>query len=352
MGEKGDERVVKYMSEVVGNRVLCEKLCLDVIEDKLSHACIIEGPKGTGKHTIAKNVAAALACTSKPENVGRFPCLECADCRKVLDGDCPDLITVGCDEKATIGVDTVRFLREDVRTVPNDLDFKIYIIEDADKMTTQAQNAFLLTLEEPPTYVRFFLLCESAELLLETIKSRAPVIRTQPIDNDEIDRYISGRDRRAVAMKLAAPKEYAELIMASKNGIGMALGYLEPKAFAPVKELRKLIEDFVDAATQGERASVIFPMLFKGFSQKRDVLISQLTLLLEAVNDLMLIKNMDNVRLRFFADRDRAMELSDRVSMSFLYSFNDAVLTAIDNLQRNANVRLTLIKLVSDATII
>lgn len=344
--------MVRYMSEVVGNRALCEKLCLDVIEDKLSHACIIEGPKGTGKHTIAKNVAAALACTSRPETAGRFPCLECADCKKVLEGDCPDLITVGCDGKATIGVETVRFLREDVRTVPNDLDFKVYVIEDADKMTPQAQNAFLLTLEEPPSYVRFFLLCESAELLLETIRSRAPVIRTQPIDNDELDRYLCQKDRRATAMKLANPKEYAELIMASKNGIGAALGYLEPKDFAPVKELRKLVTDFVDAATQGEKASVIFPMLFKGFSQKRDALIPQLTLLLEAVNDLMLIKNTDDVRLRFFADRDRAMELSDRVSMSFLYGFNEAVLSAIDSLQRNSNVRLTLIKLASDASMI
>ena len=188
--------------------------------------------------------------------------------------------------------------------------------------------------------------------MLETIRSRAPVVRTQPIDNDDIDIYICQKDRRAAALKLSNPKEYAELIMAAGNGIGTALEYLEPKTFAPVKEMRRLVAELLEAATQGERSSVIFPMLFRGFSQKRDTLIPQLTLLLEAVNDLMLIKNTDNVKLSFFADRDKAMEIADRVSMSFLYGFNNAVLIAIDNLQRNSNVRLTLVKLASDAAII
>lgn len=347
----GDERVVKYMSGVVGNRALCEKLCLDVIEDKLSHACIIEGPRGTGKHTIAKNVAAALACSQKHSSPAQFPCLICPDCRKVLDGDCPDVITVGCGGKATLGVESVRFLREDVRTVPNDLDFKIYIIEDADKMTVQAQNAFLLTLEEPPSYVRFFLLCESASLLLETIRSRAPVIRTQPIPNGELDKYLIATDRRAEAMKLAFPAEYEELITAAKNGIGTALEYLDPKVFTPVKELRSLVTELVDAATSGARASVILPLLSR-FSTKREILATQLSALSEAMTDLILLKSSDNTTLRFFSDKVKAFEMCDRVSMSFLYTLNSAVLTAIDNIQKNANVRLTMIKFASDAMLI
>lgn len=343
--------MVEFMSGVVGNRGLCEKLCLDVLEDKLSHACIIEGPAGTGKHTIAKNVAAALACQKKKSDHGAFPCLSCPECKKVLEGDCPDLITLGTDGKATLGVDTVRFLREDVRAVPNDLDFKVYIIEDADKMTVQAQNAFLLTLEEPPSYVRFFLLCENAGLLLETIRSRAPVLRTQPIPNDLLDRYLCETDTRAAQMKLSSPSEYAELIMASKNGIGRALELLDPKAFAPVKEQRRLVTDFADAATDGARASVILPLLSK-FAKKRDMLLPQLVSLSEAVGDLIMLKRSDLSPLCFFADRERATQMCDRASMSFLYNLNTAVLTAIDSIQKNANVGLTMIKLVSDAGLI
>ena len=343
--------MTRYMSGVVGNRSLCEKLCLDVMEDKLSHACIIEGPRGTGKHTIAKNVAAALACSEKHGSPAQFPCLTCPDCRKVLEGNCPDVITVGCGGKATLGVESIRFLREDVRTVPNDLDFKVYIIEDAERMTVQAQNAFLLTLEEPPSYVRFFLLCENANLLLDTIRSRAPVIRTQPISNDELDRYLCDTDRRAAAMKLASPAEYAELIMASKNGIGTAVSFLDPKVFAPVKDLRSLVTDFAEAATSGERATVILPLLSR-FSAKRDALSPQLYALSEAVTDLLMLKNSDNVSPRFFSDKDKALQMCDRVSISFLYTLNEAVLTAIDSIQRNANVRLTMIKLASDAGLI
>ncbi len=343
--------MTRYMSGVVGNRALCEKLCLDVIEDKLSHACIIEGPRGSGKHTIAKNVAAALACSEKKNPRGEFPCGVCPDCKKVLEGDCPDLITVGSGGKATIGIEAVRFLKEDVRTVPNDLDFKIYIIEDADKMTVQAQNAFLLTLEEPPSYVRFFLLCESADLLLETIRSRAPVIRTQPIDNGELDSYICRADSRAAAMKLSSPDEYAQLLMASRNGIGRALEYLDPKVFAPVKELRRLITEFVDTATDAPRASAILPLLSR-FAAKRDALCPQLYMLSEAVTDLILLKSSDTASLCFFADRQRAIEICDRVSMSFLYELNTAVINATQSIQRNANVRLTMIKLAASAGLI
>ena len=343
--------MIKYMNGVVGNRALCEKLCLDVLEDRLSHACIIEGPKGTGKHIIAKNVAAALACTQKEASVTEFPCGVCSDCRKVFDGDCPDVTVVGCDGKTTMGVDAVRFLREDVRTVPNDLDFKVYIIEDADKMTVQAQNAFLLTLEEPPSYVRFFLLCENADLLLETIRSRAPVVRTQPISDEELDRYICQNDRRAAQMKLSSPAEYAELIRASKNGIGKALEYLEPKIFAPVLSRRRLVSDFLNAVTDGARASVIIPML-SGFSSKRDALQLELSLLSEAVTDLVMLKNSDGAELSFFSDRNYAVELCDRASMSFLYTLNSAVLSALESIRRNANVRLTIMKLATDAALI
>ena len=339
------------MSQIVGNRQLCEKLCRDVLEDKLAHAYILEGKRGTGKHTLARYVAAALACECGDGSRGEFPCCECAECKRVLDGDCPDLITVGLQDKATLGVETVRFLREDVRLVPNDLDFKIYIIEDADKMTIQAQNALLLTLEEPPAYVRFFLLCENSDLLLETIRSRAPVIRTQPITNEDIDGYLCKRDMRAAQMKLADPKAYAELIVASKNGIGAALDFLDPKTFAPVRERRAAVTELVGAAVSGERPSVILPMLLR-FPSKRDQLTLQLEALSEAINDLVMLKTSDGVQLRFFPDRNGAMEMCDKVSMSFLYTFGQAVLKAIESIQRNANVRLTMIKLAADAKLI
>jgi DNA polymerase-3 subunit delta' len=338
------------MSRIVGNRDICEKLCRNVLEGKLSHAFILEGAKGSGKHTIATNLAAALACAQKERSV-RVPCCECPDCKKVLEGKSPDVITVGTGDKASFGVDTIRFLREDVRVVPNDLDFKIYIIEDADKMTVQAQNAFLLTLEEPPSFVVFVLLCENADLLLETIRSRAPVLRTQAIDNEDIDEFLCRTDRRAAQMKLSSPSEYAELIISAKHGIGVALDYLEPKKFAPVMEMRALITELCDVATSMPSARAALPLILR-FSQKRDILSTQLELLSEAVTDLLVIKKSDSAPLAFFADRNMATELCDRASISFLYRLSESVLTARDSIACNANVRLTLIKLFTDAQII
>ena len=341
----------EYMTGIVGNKKLCEKLCLDVLMDNLSHACIIEGPRGTGKHTIAKNAAAALACQSKSDTSLSFPCGKCIGCKKVFEGKSPDVITIKrAHDKATLGVDIIRDLKKDVYTVPNDLDIKIYIIEDADKMTEEAQNALLLTLEEPPSFVRFFLLCESSELLLETIRSRAPVLRTEPIPSKDIDAFLQTTDRRAQQLKMSSPTEYAELIMSAKNGIGSALEFLEASTFAPVLQTRELVKDFLGAAT-GHNTKALLTMLSR-FSSKRDTLTEQLTALSEAVNDLVLIKKSDNAPLSFFEDRNAAIELSDQSSIRFLYNLSSAVLTALDSTAKNANVRLTLIKLLCDAELI
>ena len=96
---------------------------------------------------------------------------------------------------------------------------------------------------------------------------------------------------------------------------------------------------------------MIIPML-SGFSSKRDALQAELSLLSEAVTDLVMLKNSDGAELSFFSDRNYAVELCDRASMSFLYTLNSAVLSALESIRRNANVRLTIMKLATDAALI
>lgn len=341
----------RYMENVVGNTRIRKKLCDDILAKRLPHALIFEGARGTGKHTIATETAAALACTADRTSGAPLPCGVCPECKKILGHLCCDVITVGRGDKATLGVDAIRFLKEDVHTFPNDLDFKLYVIEDADKMTEQAQNALLLTLEEPPSFVRFILLCENSELLLETVRSRAPVLRTEGVTNEQLDEYLVSHDTRAAQMKMSSPREYAELIMASKNGIGRALEYLEPKAFAPVKDVRTLAFEFVDAATQGASARAILSNLPR-FSQKREPFALQLATLSDAVCDLILLKKDDEARLTFFADRERAIEMCDRCSTSFLYKLSEAILEAQAANARGANVRLITVEMLLNAELI
>ena len=342
-----------FFGSVAGNDALRTRFGTDILNSTLPHAFIIEGPKGTGKHTLAKSLAAALFCENKDDPHKALPCLDCLACRMVTENKAPDVITVGKEDgKATIGVDSARFLREDVRIVPNDFDRKIYIIEDADKMTVQAQNALLLTLEEPPKYVHFLLLCETSDSLLETIKSRAPIFRTELLPTEKIDEYLCAADRRASQMKLSDPKGYAELLTASESGgIGKALEFLDGRSFAPLKQKREIVLDLITRTLKGRGAPETVSALTR-LSQKREVLSEQLGLLSDAVRDLILLKRGDSPRLSFFSDRELAMELSDKAPISFFYTFEEAVHKAIDELKKSANVKLCIINMAIRANIL
>ena len=124
----------RAMSKIIGNKALKSQLCQEILSGSLHHAYILEGPSGSGKHTIALMAAAALACENKNDVSKPIPCLSCPSCKKILERKSPDVIFQGTEGKATIGVDIARFLKEDVHIIPNDLDHKIYIIEDADKL--------------------------------------------------------------------------------------------------------------------------------------------------------------------------------------------------------------------------
>ncbi len=340
------------LGSVWGNEALRHRLGSALRTGSLPHACILEGPEGTGKHTIARQIAAALVCAERHLPNKPIPCLSCRECRRISENKSPDLITVGLEEdKVTIGVETVRFLREDVRLLPNDSDHKIYIIENADRMTVQAQNALLLTLEEPPAYVHFILLCEHSGLLLETIRSRAPVFRTQPLTREQIAAYLCQNDRRAEQMKLADPCGFAELIAASGTGIGQALSYLDPKVYAPVKQNRELILQLTRAAVEKQNARTVLPLLLR-FSSKRDALRTQLMMFSDAVRDLILLKKSDTPPLSFFADTALAIELCDRTSLFFLYRLYEAIRKALDENSANINIRLLLTKMAQDAELI
>lgn len=341
----------RVMTEIAGNRELCKRLTSDIASGALSHAYIIEGATGSGRKTIALNVAAATACENRFDSTQPLPCLCCSSCKKILGKKSTDVIFVKDESKATVGVDIARFIRENVRIVPNDIDDKFYIIENADKMTKQAQNALLLTLEEPPSFAHFFLICNSDDSLLETIRSRAITLRTQRLSDKEIADYICAHDTRAAQLKFTSPKEFNELIKASRGGIGKALEYLEPKAWAEVKAERELIRTFIYEALTRHSASNIYSLLSK-FSPKRDILAEELLLLSLAIRDLIVLKKTDVASLEFYCDSNEAIELSDKVSLSFLYTLYQNIDITREENARNANVRIMMMKLAVNSGII
>lgn len=231
----------RVFPSLIGNNTMKEILAADLARGKSAHAYILEGPRGSGKHTAASLICASVLCENRHGKESDLPCGRCVSCRKVLGGISVDVMTVSNEDKATISVEAVRQIKQSLYVTPNDGDVKFYIIENAHRMTIQAQNALLLSLEEPPSYVMFILLCEDASLLLETIRSRAPVIRMEKFAPDFIESYLE---------KEYAPTSDREKIVRASHLAGGALGYAcelyehgeaEMKVYASAEELVKLL---------------------------------------------------------------------------------------------------------------
>lgn len=324
------------MPSLVGNRSLRSRLCNDILNRTMAHAYVLAGPRGSGKHTIAMQYAAAIACERKDDASAPLPCGVCPSCRKILEKKSPDVITVEKDGQS-VKVEQIRNLQTDVRKVPNDLDDKFYIIEDADTMTTQAQNAFLLTLEEPPSFVHFFLLCETEEALLETVRSRAPVLRTEPIPHEEIRAHLL---RTAPEAARLSPDTLDELLAIADGSIGRALELLDDKEREPFVKQRRNAQSLVENALSKKMPALI--ELINLLPAKRDELFPILSAAQTALRDLIALKQSETAPLCFYTNRETATESSYRYSLAAMLRLFDNLADAEDRLARNANVKLTL----------
>ena len=336
---------------IIGNDALCERLARDITSRSgLAHAFIIEGKPGSGRRTLAKNIAAAISC-ERVKDGAPLPCGVCPSCRKIFAGISPDVITISREEgKASIGIDTIRALRTDVHVLPNELDSKIYIIEDADTMTVQAQNALLLTLEEPPSYLVFLLIAENSRNLLETVRSRAPSLRMQPLSPEAIAEIAAARSADAAKMRTENEAAFRGVIMAADGSAGRAIELFGGKEKDAVTSRRAAVEEFCAVAASTGQAARLMSVLSPYASGKRDEALRMLDDLSLALRDLALKKKSENVALRFFSDRDRAEELCGAYTLSRLVALYDAAEKCRSLLLQNANTRLTIFGLINTAS--
>ena len=330
-------------TDVIGNPSLRERLGADVLDGKLSHAYLIEGARGSGKHMLALRIAAALACENRDDAQKPLPCLHCPACRKILSGNSPDVIYVNREDRATLGVEAIRDLRLDVYVAPNDLSVKVYVIEDAHLMTSQAQNAFLLTLEEPPSYVLFLLLCESTAPLLETVRSRAQTLRTEPIEPERIAEHLVRISQDAAALAQADPTEFSELITSADGSIGRALTLLDAQARKPLIQRRRTAREFVALCAARKSSTATVKFITPLMQLKRDELTEQMNAILLCLRDLLLCKQTEDAPLCFFGIREEALDLAYAFTTPTLLNLCDHVCDVIEQLRANANVRLAVI---------
>lgn len=212
-------------SGIIGHETTIEHLKQAVVSGQVSHAYLIQGEAGTGKRTIADAFAAALQCEKGKGDA----CGSCHSCRQAASLNHPDIIHVTHEKPGSIGVDEIRAqLVNDVQIRPYNGKYKIYIVPEAEKMTAQAQNALLKTLEEPPAYAVILLLTTNAGLLLDTIRSRCVLLNLKPVPDCQVKAWLMEH--------LEIPDYQADICAAfSQGSVGRAMSLASSENFNAIK---------------------------------------------------------------------------------------------------------------------
>ncbi|MBE7043670.1 MAG: hypothetical protein E7399_09330, partial [Ruminococcaceae bacterium] len=170
------------MSKLFGHGHILQSLADGVKSHRLSHAYLFEGAEGIGKMTTVQRLSRLLMCKRGGD------CGVCDDCLKLAAGSHPDFIVADehffqSDKSKPGSVEAMRMVRQDAYSKPFMGDWKLYVIPNADEMLAPAQNSLLKILEEPPSYCVFVLLCENANKVLETVRSRSVLLRFLPLND-------------------------------------------------------------------------------------------------------------------------------------------------------------------------
>ena len=206
---------------ILGNEKIRHHLRESIIKQSISHSYILAGDNGIGKSKIAREFAMELICE---KHTG---CGECPACRQFLADAYPDFFYMDADGKESIGIDRIREnIVNDVSIRPYHGKAKIYIIDEADKMTVGAQNALLKTIEEPTEYVVILLLVRNMSLLLETIRSRCIKLLLSAVSNDRIKSWL---------VEKGTSEDVATVVASYSNGApGIAKAMAESEDFAVI----------------------------------------------------------------------------------------------------------------------
>lgn len=226
----------RKFNEIVGQDVIIKTLKNSILHNRVSHAYLFIGPRGTGKTTTAKVFSRAVNCLNN--NSGDL-CDECLNCKVSSDKDCLDIIEI--DAASNNGVDEIRNLREKVVLVPSELKYKVYIIDEVHMLTISAFNALLKTLEEPPEHVIFILATTDPQKIPETIISRCQCYNFSRISDLSIVEYLK---------KVCAEEKFncdlsvlENIAISSDGGMRDSLGMLDK--LSSYKNGDIILEDFL-----------------------------------------------------------------------------------------------------------
>ncbi len=224
-------------SKILGHETIIEYFKNAISMDKVSHAYILNGEEKSGKMMLAEAFAMTLQC----EKNGNTPCNECHSCKQSVNRNQPDIIYVTHEKPNTLGVEDIRKqINDDIVLKPYSSKFKIYIVDEAEKMNIQAQNALLKTIEEPPSYAVLILLTTNADSFLPTILSRCVRLDIKAVPDEKIRRFLMEEKQ--------VPSYQADVCVAFAQGnVGKAIALASSENFNEMKnsaiQLLKRIND-------------------------------------------------------------------------------------------------------------
>lgn len=326
----------EIFASLMGNNYIKETLAADLAFGRAAHGYILSGPSGCGKKTAARLIAAASVCENR-ENMSRpLPCGICPNCSRILKDISADVLWISNGDKATISVDQIRQIRQSLYITPNDGERKFYIIENAHTMTTQAQNALLLSLEEPPAFVTFLLLTEDPASLLETIRSRAPVIQMELFAPDTVLEWV--KKQELPSSVLSDNDRMTGAAMLSGGSLGQAVMLLtEDEAKSEPLRMRALALRLLEGIFR-TRTSELLSMAASELPGNRESTALMFTMMQSAIRDLIVRKRRADVAGQFILGTEDICKYAGKYSLSRLLALYGCCQTALDRLDANGSV--------------
>lgn len=312
---------------VVGNKQIKEHFEKAIQLNKISHGYILNGEDGMGKMELAKSFAQMVQC----ESTGEKPCMKCHSCKQFLSGNHPDIIYVRHEKQGVIGVDDVRTgINSDILIKPYSSPYKIYIVDEAEKMSVQAQNALLKTIEEPPSYGIIMLLTSNAEGFLPTILSRCIVLNLKPVSDEEMEAYLN---------KQNIPKDrIPTLVKFSRGNVGKAMRMAQSESFTA------MIDQIMTVLKRADQMNIHellgFITILTGYKLEiKDCL----DFMQMWYRDVLMLKATNDLNLLIFKEEYAAIrEVGNKKSYETIEKIIQAIDTAKRRLDANVNFELTM----------
>ena len=316
--------------DVVGHKNIIKYIESAVQADAVSHAYILNGERGSGKKLLANLFAMSLQCQDRDEN--GEACGKCQSCKQALHGNQPDIVRVSHEKPTTISVDDIRQqVNNDIVIKPYSSKYKVYIVDEAEKMNQQAQNALLKTIEEPPAYAVILLLTSNADSLLPTISSRCVTLNLRPVKESDVKEYLMEH--------MHLPDYQAQIDAAFAQGnIGKAKQIAESTEFAEMAE-----RAFRLLRKSNELELYELVEMIKELTAEKQNIYDYLDLFTMWFRDVLLFKATKEVDGLIFKDQyNYIKERAKKSSYEGIENIIDAIGKARERLHSNVNFDLVM----------